>query len=185
MLKLNDWNFRSPSISITTAEVMATTVILGTGIIGVSTAYYLSLTVPGPSIHLVEASPTLFASASGFAGGFIAADWFAPSVAALGKLSFEEHARLAQEFNGRGRWGYARSTGISYSKGSGTTKRGDDWLRDGTSRADAAGSGLIGGNVESPKWLERTEGDHIDVISEKGSTAQVYVNSVSFPYILI
>jgi glycine/D-amino acid oxidase-like deaminating enzyme len=178
VLKLKHWNFSSPSISITTAEVMATTVILGTGIIGVSTAYYLSLTVPGSSIHLVEASPALFASASGFAGGFLAADWFSPSVAALGKLSFEEHARLAGEFNGRERWGYARSTGVSYSNGSGRTKRGDDWLRDGTSRADAAGSRFIDGNVESPRWLARTEGDHIDVISEKGSTAQVYVNSV-------
>jgi glycine/D-amino acid oxidase-like deaminating enzyme len=43
---------------------MTTTVILGTGIIGVSTAYDLSLSRPPSTIHLVEASGTLFASAS-------------------------------------------------------------------------------------------------------------------------
>ena len=91
---------------------MDTTVILGTGIIGASIAYYLSQTQSPSSIHLVEASPTLFASASGFAGGFIAADWHAPAAAALGRLSFEEHHRLAQECGGREKWGFARSRGF-------------------------------------------------------------------------
>jgi glycine/D-amino acid oxidase-like deaminating enzyme len=53
-----------------------TTVILGSGIIGLSTAYYLSesgITDP-KSICLVDASPELFRCASGLAGGFLAAD---------------------------------------------------------------------------------------------------------------
>lgn len=52
------------------------TVILGAGIIGVSTAYYLAQADPSlaSSIHLVDSSPELFASASGKAGGFLAAD---------------------------------------------------------------------------------------------------------------
>jgi glycine/D-amino acid oxidase-like deaminating enzyme len=52
------------------------TVILGSGIIGLSTAYYLSesgCTDP-KKIHLVDASPELFRCASGLAGGFLAAD---------------------------------------------------------------------------------------------------------------
>src|SRR5277367_3308082 len=118
-----------------------TIIILGAGIIGTSTAYYLSQTQTPSSIHLVEPSPTLFASASGYAGGFLAKDWFSPSVAALGALSFEEHRRLAEEHNGREKWGYSRSTGTIYTPGKGKTmggKNGTDWLRHGASRAEAS-----------------------------------------------
>lgn len=160
-------------------------VILGAGIIGVSTAYYLSLTQqPGSTIHLVEPSLELFASASGFAGGFLAADWFAEDVSALGKLSFEEHARLAREFGGAERWGYRRGTAVSYSTARGANgKRGDDWLRQGTSRAEAAavGSGVIDDGQGVPKWIARWEGDSVDVISEVGSSAQVFVHMIAIP----
>ena len=157
---------------------MPQTVILGAGIIGLSTAYYLSLTQPaGSSIHIVEASTSLFSSASGFAGGFLAEDWFSESVSALGKLSFDEHARLAREFGGAERWGYRRSTGVSYTtaRGRGKGKRGDDWLRAGTSRAGAAtgGSAVGVGEKGCPRWLAREEGDGVEVISEEGSMAQV------------
>jgi glycine/D-amino acid oxidase-like deaminating enzyme len=156
------------------------TVILGSGIIGVSTAYYLSQSNPASSIHLVESSPELFASASGFAGGFLAADWFSPSVAALGKLSFEEHKRLAEEFGGREKWGYSRSATWSYTAGRGPRSgRGDDWLRQDSSRANAAVgvSESVDENAEQlgPRWLSRTGGDNVEVISEEGSTAQVWV----------
>jgi glycine/D-amino acid oxidase-like deaminating enzyme len=52
------------------------TVIVGAGIIGCATAYYLSRTgnTKPDTIHLVEASPELFASASGRAAGFLASD---------------------------------------------------------------------------------------------------------------
>jgi glycine/D-amino acid oxidase-like deaminating enzyme len=106
------------------------TVILGAGIIGVSTAYYLSKHQEPSSIHLVEPSPELFSSASGYAGGFLAKDWFAPSVSALGALSFEEHGRLAEEHGGRERWGYSPATCISYAASAekhGEQERGDDW----------------------------------------------------------
>ncbi|CDO73773.1 hypothetical protein BN946_scf185015.g101 [Trametes cinnabarina] len=93
---------------------MPTTVILGAGIIGLSTAHHLSqLAPPAHKIHLVEAAPQLFASASGKAAGFIAKDWFAPAVAPLGNLSFILHRALADKHNGRARWGYSES--ISYS----------------------------------------------------------------------
>jgi glycine/D-amino acid oxidase-like deaminating enzyme len=159
---------------------MATTVILGSGIIGVSTAYYLSLSLPDSSTHLVEPSPQLFASASGFAGGFLAADWFSPSVAALGKLSFDEHRRLAEKFNGKEKWGYSQTTGVSYATGTRTKKgRGDDWLREGISRANTAGgSEFAGDDTQYPSWLTRVHGDNIEVITGVGKAAQVYVQRV-------
>ncbi|KAI0475827.1 FAD dependent oxidoreductase [Xylariaceae sp. FL0804] len=96
---------------------MANTVILGAGIIGTATAYHLARHQPPPaagggSIHLVEAAPELFASASGYAGGFLARDWFGPDAAPLGALSFDEHRRLAAEHGGAARWGYAASTAV-------------------------------------------------------------------------
>jgi glycine/D-amino acid oxidase-like deaminating enzyme len=52
------------------------TVIVGSGIIGLSTAYFLSESgnTDPKNIHLVDASSDLFRCASGFAGGFLAAD---------------------------------------------------------------------------------------------------------------
>jgi len=52
------------------------TVIIGAGIIGCATAYYLSRSgnTKPDTIHLIEASPELFASASGKGAGFLASD---------------------------------------------------------------------------------------------------------------
>lgn len=89
------------------------TVIIGAGIIGCATAYYLSRnqTLNSPkTIHLVESSPELFASASGKSGGFLAGDWFESASSSLGKLSFRLHKELADEYDGFGNWGYNRST---------------------------------------------------------------------------
>ncbi|MCJ1439010.1 hypothetical protein MMC27_008400 [Xylographa pallens] len=149
------------------------TVIVGAGIIGSATAFYLTQTpstVMASSIHLVESSPELFASASGHAAGFLARDWFSLSQASLGALSFDLHKELAEQHNGAEKWGYCRSTGTSLAEVKG--QRGDEWLRDGTSRAEAAaihdfteGSG--------PAWLSRSRNGKVEVISEDDSTAQV------------
>lgn len=52
------------------------TVILGAGIVGLSTAYFLSRSgnTKPESIHVVDPSPELFRCASGLAGGFLASD---------------------------------------------------------------------------------------------------------------
>ena len=152
--------------------------ILGAGIIGLSTAYYLSESPsscsPASEIHLVDASPRLFASASGHAAGFLARDWFSPSVSALGELSFAEHKRLATEHSGREKWGYLPGTGLNYVPAENRgNKRGDDWLRDGTSRAQVAGSGVE--RVENggiPGWLNHHRGT-VEFIGEVASTAVV------------
>ncbi|KAK3363614.1 FAD dependent oxidoreductase [Lasiosphaeria hispida] len=153
---------------------MSTTVILGAGIIGVSSAYYLSDHQPPSSIHLVEPASELFSSASGYAGGFLAKDWFAPAAVDMGALSYELHRKLAADHAGRETWGYTTTTSVNYAtapptdRGRGT--RGGDWLRTGTSRAETAPR-EGGGSV--PPWLGRTEGDHIEGISSEGTTAQV------------
>ncbi|CAP68092.1 uncharacterized protein PODANS_1_19560 [Podospora anserina S mat+] len=164
-------------ITTTTTDPNDNIIILGCGIIGLSTAYYLSLSPTNTNpITLIDPSPELFSSASGFAGGFLAKDWFSPSLTPLGALSFNEHARLAAENNGRENWGYTPSTCISYIQhhdGSKQQKRGDDWLRSGTSRVNAAPVEAEHDEARRPGWLKKKEGDKVEVISEEGTTAQV------------
>ncbi|KAH6648759.1 FAD dependent oxidoreductase [Truncatella angustata] len=150
---------------------MSATVVLGSGIIGVSTAYYLSKHQPPSSIHLVEPSPELFASASGYAGGFLAKDWFQAASASLGALSFDEHRKLAEKGDGASRWGYTKSTSISLSPGPKDGNRVDAWSREGTSRTEAAGGDRK--ECVAPPWLRRGEGDTVDMIGEEGTVAQV------------
>lgn len=155
------------------------TVILGSGIIGLSTAYYLALSpsITGTSIHLIDSSPALFASASGRAAGFLAADWFVPALAPLGELSFALHRELADAHGGVERWGYSRSTGTSVvadevGGGGASGVSGEDWLRQGGSRADVAGVHAFDAG-DGPAWLTRQERHSVRVISEDSSTAQV------------
>ncbi|TPX14481.1 uncharacterized protein E0L32_005445 [Thyridium curvatum] len=156
---------------------MATTVILGSGIIGVSAAYYLSDHQPASSIHLVEPSPELFASASGFAGGFLARDWFGPADSSLGALSFDLHRKLAEKCDGRAQWGYAATTTFNYtgpSAGPKSGKKATDWLFEGTSRAEAAPDAPADDNLgPTPPWLRRQAGDRMELIGGEGTTAQI------------
>lgn len=150
------------------------TVITGAGIIGTSTAYYLSQppsSTPPSLIHLVESSPELFASASGYAAGFLARDWFPASLASLGALSFDLHKRLAEENNGAEKWAYSKSTGTSLEETVG--ERGEDWLSEGDSRSQAAKNSDATdiADHDRPVWL-RGKG-RLDVISREDTTAQV------------
>lgn len=155
---------------------MTTTVILGSGIIGLSTAYYLSEHQPGSSIHLVEPSSELFASASGFAGGFVAKDWFQSSVASLGELSFEEHEKLAQQENGKEKWGYSKTVTINYDPRGEQPygKSSKDWLIEGASRSELVRDRQKQSREEHvPTWLRRVEGDYVSLVDGDGSTAIV------------
>ncbi|KAH9871921.1 hypothetical protein J1614_006179 [Plenodomus biglobosus] len=156
------------------------TVILGCGIIGLCTAYYLSEsgnTAPR-SIHIVDSSRELFHCASGFAGGYLAADWFAPSVHSLGALSFKLHAELASKYAGRATWGYAPSTGISLTQDSesdsAVSGSGEDWMESGSSRAQLASHNRPWEEkTVGPEWLRRTPEAVMEVISRHGTTAQI------------
>lgn len=154
------------------------TVIIGGGIIGTSIAYYLSETVHDPSsIHIVDCSPRLFASASGYAAGFLAKDWFSSAAAELGALSFELHRKLANEHDGGDRWGYSPSTALSLAIkegiGVGTGERGEDWLLSGTSRADVAVGNDLVNEDGSPAWLTKQKEGSLGVISSEDGCAQI------------
>ncbi|KIW97399.1 uncharacterized protein Z519_02791 [Cladophialophora bantiana CBS 173.52] len=86
-------------------------VIVGGGIIGCTTAYFLTrhpkYNPDLHSIHLVEATG-IASGASGKAGGLLAL-WAYPSC--LVPLSFKLHSELAKEHGGEQRWGY-RGVGV-------------------------------------------------------------------------
>ncbi|WEW61509.1 hypothetical protein PRK78_006999 [Emydomyces testavorans] len=85
-------------------------VVIGGGIIGCSTAYYLtrhpSYDSSKHKIILLEATE-IAGGASGKAGGLLAL-WAYPSQ--IVPLSFRLHAQLADEHNGKETWGYRRVT---------------------------------------------------------------------------
>jgi glycine/D-amino acid oxidase-like deaminating enzyme len=109
------------------------TVVVRSGIVGISTAYYLShLTLnDNPAeisyadvqdtkrehrIHFVDPAPVLFERvATGRAGGLLARNWFSSSAAELGASSFGLHKKLAERFDGRNKWGWNRSAVINLS----------------------------------------------------------------------
>ncbi|KAI4170800.1 MAG: hypothetical protein LQ343_004689 [Gyalolechia ehrenbergii] len=147
------------------------TVIVGAGIIGTSTAYYLSQSETSPSgVHLIEYSPELFASASGYAAGFIARDWFSPASASLGRLSFELHRSLAEEHDGYKRWGYSPSTATSLAETIGDGEE-VDWMGEGVSRVKAA-KRIAENDDTKPIWLAPKHG-RPDIIDKGEGTAQV------------
>jgi len=170
------------------------TVIVGSGIIGISTAYYLShLNLKGNSaavsdgdvqdpeqehhIHLVDPAPVLFEHvASGKAGGFLARNWFSSSAAELGALSFDLHKKLAEQFDGRKKWGWSQSAVINLDV-TGSPRRGSkkglgegwDWIKSGESRVTGEGSAEDEDKdkelEEYPAWLNNFSsaqplGDH-------------------------
>ncbi|KAL7945571.1 FAD dependent oxidoreductase [Trichoderma barbatum] len=84
-------------------------VIVGGGIIGCTTAYYLTRHSKfNPALHtitLLEAAPSVATGASGKAGGLLGL-WAYP--ASLVPLSYGLHAELAAEHDGASRWGYRK-----------------------------------------------------------------------------
>ncbi|KAF2487670.1 FAD dependent oxidoreductase [Neohortaea acidophila] len=156
------------------------TVIIGAGIIGSATAYYLagSGNTRPESIHLVEASPELFASASGKAGGFCVSDWFETATASLGSLSFRLHKELADRHDGFTNWGYSRSTATSFVEGRQLHTTSDDWLAEGGSRAQQAGEHFISDADGAPAWLTRGRGSRSEIIGDEGGVAQVLSQSL-------
>jgi glycine/D-amino acid oxidase-like deaminating enzyme len=154
------------------------TVIIGGGIIGTSIAYHLSgLSEDPSSIHIIESSSKMFSSASGYAAGFLAKDWFSPPAAELGALSFDLHKKLAGEHGGANRWGYVSSTALSLAinedVGVGNGQREGDWLLDGTSRAEVASGNHLINEDGSPAWLTKQKGGSVDLISSEEGCAQV------------
>ncbi|KAJ5652702.1 FAD dependent oxidoreductase [Penicillium longicatenatum] len=160
------------------------TVIIGGGIIGVSVAYYLSASKPEGEIHIIEQSPELFNSASGYAGGFLARDWFEPALNSLGALSFNLHHQLAAEHGGDKEWGFMKGTAFNLdtvsNQGCGGA-RGDDWVHEDTSRAGTAAA-ICPIPAEWPAWLTKQQGGILERISEGETVAQRPAEAVPLSY---
>jgi len=94
---------------------MLHTVIVGAGIIGTSTAYFLTHSpYMREDHHVTILDPCPPASgASGKSGGFIARNWTGAATASLAKLSFRLHDELAREHDGATKWGYRRCRAVS------------------------------------------------------------------------
>lgn len=177
------------------------TVIVGSGIIGISTAYYLSLLTskeetPAETsdegaqdtkrehyIHLVDPAPVLFKHvASGKAGGFLARNWFSSSTTELGALSFDLHKKLAEQFDGRKRWGWSQSAVINLDI-TGSPKKGSkkelgegwSWIqsRDSLVTTVTSTEDKDEGSGECPPWLNNFA--NAQPLADRKSTAQLWV----------
>ena len=93
--------------------------ICGGGVIGASTAYFLSCR--GVAATVIERTG-LACAASGKAGGFLALDWCdGTPLEALAHRSFALHTRLAAQIDDD--WGYRRLTTYGGSAGLGRRRR--------------------------------------------------------------
>ncbi|KIW16680.1 hypothetical protein PV08_03868 [Exophiala spinifera] len=127
-------------------------VVVGGGIIGSTTAYFLTrhpkYDPKKHTVHLIEAT-SIASGASGKAGGLLAL-WAYPSC--LVPLSFKLHAQLAEEHGGVERWGY-RGVGVGQIELSGrhvskrpkTTENGEAKGEDirGLHRPDVSSDGNV------------------------------------------
>ncbi|KAI0267306.1 FAD dependent oxidoreductase [Gloeopeniophorella convolvens] len=151
-------------------------VIIGAGIIGSTTSFYLSehpVLAPEVSITVIEASHHGAAQgASGKAGGLVA-KWAYPT--ALARLSFAEHTRLAQSHDGAARWGW-RLTGAGEWEGRGHAA-GRDGLPAPAGGADA-GAGApaprAAGLPDDLRWVSTALTDAYEPLAPAGDTAQVH-----------
>ncbi|KAM0787239.1 hypothetical protein ACM66B_006476 [Microbotryomycetes sp. NB124-2] len=87
--------------------------IIGGGIQGVCTAYYLSKR-GCKDVTILEGS-SVAAGASGKAGGLLALDWHGPTTSSLAALSYGLHKQLANEHDGQSKWGYRTLDTLSVS----------------------------------------------------------------------
>lgn len=84
------------------------------------------------------------------------------------------HRRLAEKDGGYSNWGYSKSTGTTFVEGDGRLEKdGKQWLENGGSRAEVAGSHEFVQGEGGPAWLLKKDGEKVEVLSEDGSVAQV------------
>ncbi|GJN87711.1 hypothetical protein Rhopal_000666-T1 [Rhodotorula paludigena] len=96
-------------------------VILGSGIVGLCTAFYTLRLSPSARVTLVENSPAhqIAGGASSYSGGFIACGpaWHEAPSQALARLSWRLHVELAREFGGLERWGWRECGAVGLNVG--------------------------------------------------------------------
>jgi glycine/D-amino acid oxidase-like deaminating enzyme len=90
--------------------VSDSTVIIGAGINGLATAFYLAQGQKcGNNIFVVEISSDVVSAASGKANGVLSDYGRTAPVADLAHLSWKLHQQLATTHNGISKWGYVKA----------------------------------------------------------------------------
>ena len=143
------------------SEDRNTTVILGGGIIGLSTAYYMikdqrESSGPVPNIIILDSASELFAGASGGSTGIVGNYAFKSEVAELGTLSWELLIGLNEEFGGRFNWNWSE-----------IIVRSDSFSQD----APAGHGKVIDHTI--PRWFKNETGYHYHWISGLDLTARM------------
>ena len=151
-------NLASPSVMSTGAIEEQRIVIVGGGIIGICSAFYLlgsGLLSPNLTVTMIE-NVGIASAASVKAGGFISRDWHNSETESLARESWLEHVALAERYDGVQKWGWRECGAIGLRVGSqeedversayrllpeGEGMRGESWLNG--EREDMSGSGGI------------------------------------------
>ncbi|GAA5905455.1 hypothetical protein JCM6882_003166 [Rhodosporidiobolus microsporus] len=144
-------------------------VILGSGIVGLCTAYYILKLSPSARVVVVEASPSgeIASGASRYAGGFIAGAWQDPPSLPLSALSYTCHKELAAELGGADRWGYRECGATGLNVGSVDTERSAYRnLPGGKGRESVGGKG---DKLPTGTWVEGEK----EELSLEGGVAQI------------
>ncbi|TDL16678.1 FAD dependent oxidoreductase [Rickenella mellea] len=142
-------------------------VIIGAGIIGCTSAYYLSrhplLSSPTTPIKItILEAGDIAGGASGKAGGLVA-KWAYPKE--LVDASFAEHVKLAKEHGGAERWGWRMvACGEWRGRVGGSGKKGKT----------PKGAGEHGVLPEDLDWVESEATEAYEPMAEDGETAQVH-----------
>jgi hypothetical protein len=171
----------SQQVMSTTANFSEDTVILGAGVIGLSTAYYLALTLnesvsqfprlSNASIVVVDPSHVVCPGASGTATGGLGDFGFSPVTAPLGVLSYTLHKGLASKFGGEHRYGFSdlEIFRVSPKNFTGTPSPPNSW-----------GSHLpIDRSVSDiPPWLKGSDDWKVESLADAPHSAHLYVLSI-------
>ncbi|KAI9049346.1 hypothetical protein LZ554_007190 [Drepanopeziza brunnea f. sp. 'monogermtubi'] len=157
-------------------------VIIGGGIIGCTTAYFLSRHPAfNPSIHsvtILEAT-AIASGASGKAGGLLAL-WAYPS--SIVPLSYSLHAELAKEHDGATRWGYrtlhcgslsakGKDDKTNANRGQAAAVKGDQWQK--LPKTDKK-RGVAKGVPEELDWFDDEAVKGYSEMGTPATTAQVH-----------
>lgn len=144
-------------------------VIIGGGIVGSATAYYLSRdqSIKPDQVVLLEAGD-ISGGASGKAGGFLAKDWHSSASESIAELSFRLHAELAKEHDGYSKWLYAPTTSVAVTP---EIEEAKDWMAEGRSRSSIARSKKKGANL--PPWIVSEKVEEAHLVGDHSTTAQV------------
>jgi glycine/D-amino acid oxidase-like deaminating enzyme len=130
--------------------------VLGSGVIGASSALHISRLLPSSHITILE-STAVACAASGKAGGFLGRRWQEGSpTGPLSEKSWELHSEWAEELNGK-EYGYRKvdTFGVEVGKRRSGTKSGKlPWLdSDKISSVRGMGKSLLSPRSDFSPWL--------------------------------